>query len=263
MGAQGFATEQHNRVLFYPYRYAGGIAPHEIHLPLLFERESAVDGYIVGGMNSENMLKLLASARVPFAVLGNNVLDPWKPEEYDVVWMDDRTGAYELTRHLQTLGHRSIWFVASRRLPAARIFEGYGRAMQEVKLKPQSIEIDSEDEREVGYMATKSLFTQGARVTAVLGYNDAVAHGAYEAVRAHGLRIPEDVSIVGIGDRPEASALTPPLTTLWPYPDQVGRRLAELVLNRIANPDRPPQQVLVPTRTILRSSCARAKDAAK
>ena len=263
MGAQEFATEQHSRILFYPYRYAGGIAPHEIRLPLLLERESAVDGYIVGGMNSENLLKLLASARVPFAVLGNNVLEPWKPEEYDVVWMDDRTGAYELTRHLQSLGHRSIWFVASQRLPAARILEGYGRAMHELKLKPQSIEIDSEDEREVGYMATKSLFAQGARVTAVFGYNDAVAHGAYEAARAHGLRIPEDISIVGIGDRPEASALTPPLTTLWPYPDQVGRRLAELVLNRIANPDRPPQQVLVPTRSILRSSCTRAKDTEK
>lgn len=260
MGAQEFAKEQQNRILFYPHRYEPDVAPHDIRLPLLFERDPSVDGYIVSGMNSENLLELLTNSRVPFAVLGNNVLEPWNPEQYDVVWMEDRTGAYELTRYLQELGHRAIWFVGSRHLPAQRLLEGYNEAMNKMKLKPQSVEMDSEDEREAGYLGAKSLFAQQARVTAIFAYNDVVAHGVYEAARAHGLRIPDDISIVGIGDRPEATALTPTLTTLWPYPDQVGRRLAELVLDRIANPDAPREQVLVPTRTIVRNSCARISD---
>lgn len=257
MGAQEFATEQHNRILFYPYQYAANVAADDIRLPLLFERTGSVDGYIVGGMNSENLLELLARLRLPFAVLGNNVLEPWKPDQYDTVWMDDRTGGHELTRYLQSLGHQAIWFVGSRRFPTGRILEGYSQAMREAKLKPQAIEIDSEDEHDIGYMAAKSLFAKKAAATAIFGYNDVVAHGAYEAARASGLRVPEDVSIVGVGDRPEAKALTPSLTTLWAYPDQVGRRLAELVLKRIAKPDAPPQQVLLPTRIIERNSCAR------
>ncbi|HXE13608.1 MAG TPA: LacI family DNA-binding transcriptional regulator [Bryobacteraceae bacterium] len=259
MGAQEFAIEQQNRILFYPFQYSPSASPDDIRLPLLLERHNGVDGYIVGGMNSENLLELLARSQVPFSVLGNNVLDPWKPEQYDIVWMDDRTGGYELTRYLQNLGHQAIWFVGSRRFPTKRVCEGYSQAMREKKLKPQTLEIDSDEERDIGYMAAKSLFAKKAAVTAIFGYNDAVAHGAYEAARASGLRIPEDISVVGVGDRPEASALTPSLTTLWAYPDQVGRRLAELVLKRIANPEAPPQQIVLPTRVIERNSCARVK----
>jgi LacI family transcriptional regulator len=257
MGAQEYAIEQRNRILFYPFQYAANIPPDEIRLPLLSERSGGVDGYIVGGMNSGNLLQLLTNSRVPFAVLGNNVLEPWNPEQYDVVWMDDRTGAYELTQHLQGLGHRAIWFVGSRRFPTGRILQGYSQAMREVKLKPQAIEIESDDEHDIGYMAAKSLFAKKAAVTAIFGYNDVVAHGAYEAARACGLRVPDDISIVGIGDRPEARVLTPSLTTLWAYPEQVGRHLAELVLKRITTPDTPPQQVILPTRIIERNSCDR------
>ena len=209
-------------------------------------------------MNTENLLETLTEAQVPFAVLGNNILGPWDSERYDVVWMDDRAGAYELTQYLQGLGHEAIWFVGSRQFPTTRILEGYSDAMKEQKLKPHAIEIDSEDERDIGYMAAKSLFTRRTPVTAIFGYNDAVAHGVYDAARACGLKIPEDISIVGVGDRPEAKALSPALTTVWAYPDQVGRRLAELVLHRIDNPDAPPQQVLLPTKLIKRNSCSKA-----
>ena len=261
MGAQEYAIEHQNQVLFYPFHYGLEIAPDDIRLPLLFERQSSVDGYIVGGMNSENLLKLLTRTHAPFAVLGNNVLGSWQSDQYDVVWMDDFMGAYELTQHLRTFGHKAIWFFGSRRFPTERIYQGYSRAMQEAGLAPQAIENDSDDERDIGYLAAKSLFAQRVPVTAIFAYNDAVAHGAYEAARACGLRIPEDITIVGFGDRPEARALTPPLTSVWAYPDQVGRRLAELVLNRIANPGIAPQQVLLPTRLIKRGSCAEAADA--
>ena len=259
MGTHEFAVEQQNQVLFYPFNYDATLAPDEIRLPLLFERRESVGGYIVGGMNSRNLLELLTRVGVPFAVLGNNVLGSWQPEQYDVVWMDDTNGSYELTRYLQHAGHKAIWFVGSRRFPISRLHAGYSRAMEEAGLLPQSIENDSEDEREAGYLAARSLFAKRVPVTAIFGYNDAVAHGAMEAARSCGLGIPGDLSVVGFGDRPEAGALTPALTTVWAHPDQVGRRLAELVLNRMSSPTDPPQQIVLPTRLIERHSCATPK----
>lgn len=261
MGAQEFAIEHHNHVLFYPFHYRPNVSSDDIQLPLLVDRRGSVDGFIVGGMNSKNLLQLLARIGVPFAVLGNNVWGPWDPSQYDVVWMDDATGAYELTQYLQNFGHKQIWFVGSRRFPTSRIHQGYARAMKEAGLAPHAIESDSEDERECGYLAAKSIFARRAKVTAIFAYNDAVAHGVMEAARACELKIPEDITVVGFGNRPEAAALTPALTTVWAYPDQVGRRLSELLLSRIANPDSPPQQVVLPTRLIERNSCARPANA--
>jgi LacI family transcriptional regulator, galactose operon repressor len=255
MGAQEFSAEHQTQVLFYPFRYSAEAALDDIHLPLLFDRRGNVGGYIVGGMNSENLLQLLARTGTPFAVLGNNVLSPWNPGQYDVVWMDDLGGSRELTQHLLQLGHTAIWFVGSRRFPTERIFQGYAEVMEEAGLSPQAIVNDSEDEHDIGYLAAKSLFARGVPVTAIFCYNDAVSHGAYEAVRSRGLRIPDDVTVVGFGDRPEAKVLSPPLTSVWAYPDQVGRRLAELVLNRLKNPGLPPQEIILPTRLMERSSC--------
>jgi DNA-binding LacI/PurR family transcriptional regulator len=259
MGCQEFATQQNHQILFYPFHYDADTEPDDIRLRLLRERRSLVDGYVVGGMNTNNLLQLLTRAGVPFSVLGNNVLGPWNSEKYDVVWMDDLTGAFEMTRHLQTVGHRAIWFLGSRRFPTSRIFQGYTRAMHELGLTPESVEIDSEDEREIGYLAAKSLFAKSVPVTALFGYNDRVAHGAIEAARAYGLKVPDDITIVGFGNRPEAEALSPALTTVWAYPEQVGGRLAELVLKRIADPDSSPQEIVLPTRLIERGSVARPK----
>lgn len=256
MGAQEYLTEHQAQIVFYAFHYSANTPMDDINLPLLFERRGGADGYLVSGMNSENFLQLLAGTGVPFAVLGNNVLGSWNPGQYDVVWMDDLTGSYELTKHLIRMGHQAIWFLGSSRFPTERILQGYNRAMEESGLQSRTMSNDSEEERDIGYLAARSLFAKGLPVTAIFCYNDAVAHGAYEAVRTSGMRIPEDVSIVGFGNRPEAGVLSPPLTSVWGYPDQVGRRLADLIVNRIANPDLPPQEVVLPTRLMERGSCA-------
>ena len=257
MGAQEYAADREYHILFYPFQYRPDASPEDIRLPLLFERRGLVDGYVVGGINSPNLLQLLTHTGVPFAVLGNNVLGDWQPEQFDVVWMDDVAGAHELTKYLQSLGHRDIWFLGESRFPVARMREGYSRAMQEAGLEPHVLEGDSDSEYDAGYLAAKTLLSSRADVTAVFAHSDSVAHGVFEAVLGSGLKIPEQISVAGFGDRPEAAALTPPLTTVWGYPEQVGRRLAELVLNRIKTPDLAPQRCVLPMRLIKRDSCSK------
>ena len=197
---------------------------------------------------------------MPFSVLGNNVLGSWNSEECDAVWMDEVNGAYEEVRHLQKLGHQAIWFIGSSRFPAVRLQEGYCRAMQEAGLKLRVLESDSENERDAGYLSAMSLFRDDQPVSAICAYSDTVAHGVYEAALAAGLRIPSDISVTGFGDRPESLALSPALTTVWGYPAQVGRRLAELVTNRIEHRTCALQSIVLPTRLVQRHSCAAPRD---
>jgi LacI family transcriptional regulator len=85
-------------------------------------------------------LDWLIQESIHFSILGNNVQGEWRPEKCDVVWFDDQLGAYELTRHLLTLGHRHIWFVGNCQLPwFSRRYEGYRRAMAEANLSRISV----------------------------------------------------------------------------------------------------------------------------
>lgn len=255
MGAQAMAAENGSQILFYPFHYRADLAAGDIRLPALLELRGMIDGYIVGGMNTPNLLEHLQDAGVPFAVLGNNVLGEWSPDRCDVVWMDDTDGAHELTRHLQGLGHRRIAFLGSRQFSSVRMRQGFLRAMEEAGLEPTTLESDSGDERESGFLAAKRLLSQRGAVSAILCYSDSAAQGVLEAAGGYGIRVPDDLSLAGFGNRPEAAAMHPPLTTVWGYPDQVGRRLAEMVLQRIANPAGPRRIATLPTRLIVRASC--------
>ncbi len=256
MGAQALAAERGTHILFYPCHYGADLKAADVRLPLLLEARGMVDGVIVGGMNTPNLLEYFRTTGMPFAVLGNNVQGKWRPELHDVAWMDDTAGAYELTRHLQKLGHRRIAFLESQWFSSARMRKGFHSAMAEAGLEPFVVQSDSNDERDSGFLAAKRLIAQPYPPSAIFCYSDTAAHGVFEAAKACGLRVPDDLSVAGFGNRPEATTMAPTLTTVWGYPDQVGRRLAEMLLQRLANPTAPAQTVLLPTRLIPRASCA-------
>jgi LacI family transcriptional regulator len=191
---------------------------------------------------------------IPLAVLGNHVSGKWQDELFDVVWFDDIQGTYEATRYLLSLGHRHIWFAGNCRLSwAARRYQGYTRAMTEAGLHPQLSELDSDDYFELGYLSTKSIMSRGNLLTAIVAGSDEIAQGAYSALRDCGLEIPRDVSVAGFDDI-GAALLHPPLTTVSGFPDRVGNQLAQILLERIAHPDLPPQHRIIPTRLVKRES---------
>jgi DNA-binding LacI/PurR family transcriptional regulator len=201
-------------------------------------------------------LDLLTHNRIPFAVLGNNVIGEWEPGEYDVVWFDDVQGAYELTRYVLSLGHRDFWFVGNTRLPwYPRRYEGYARAMQEAGAHPRHIQMESDVDRDIGFLATKSIVDEGQPVSAIFAGSDQTADGIYDALRDSGLRIPDDVSVVGFHDI-EATFLHPHLTTVRVFVPEVGKHLTELVLRRIEAPSRAAQRFTLPTEVIRRESCS-------
>ncbi len=131
-GAEAHCASREHSVLYLTFRYDGTTSWQRLSIPAVLEQRDLVSGFILAGTNWPNLLELLTRKQVPFSVLGDNVLSDWNPEAYDVVWSDDIHGAWEVTRYLQLLGHRDIWFAGNRRLSwFARRYRGYEKAMRE------------------------------------------------------------------------------------------------------------------------------------
>ncbi|HEX4170544.1 MAG TPA: LacI family DNA-binding transcriptional regulator [Bryobacteraceae bacterium] len=251
-GSEAYCASREKELLFMSHRYPASVPSKELHLPKVL-KQGIVQAMILGGTNSRNMLTALKERGIPFAVLGNNVLGDTNGEEYDAVYSDDVQGAYDLTTQLAGEGHRHIWFVGDISLPwYERCSQGYRRAMTQAGLEPKMSEIHSDD-RQLGYLATRSILSRREPMTAIFAGSDQIARGVYEAVRQAGLRIPEDVSVAGFNDS-EAALMDPPLTSVQEFPEELGKHLAEFVLRRLDTPTLPPQRLTIPTRVVGRRS---------
>jgi DNA-binding LacI/PurR family transcriptional regulator len=256
VSAEEYCAERGYNVLFFPCHYRIEAPSSQIHIPHILGRTDFLSGFIVTGVNSEGLLNLLTDIGLPFSIYANTIQGRWNVEEHDRVWVDDVTGAYELTRYLQTLGHKTIWYLTNlTKSWFLRRAEGYRRAMIEGNLLPSIESVESEDEREVGFLATKKVILRSKHAQALFCGSDAICHGAYAALRDAGCRVPHDISVAGFNDTLEATVLHPPLTTVRAFPQHVGRTLAELVLNRIDKPNRKFEERIVPTQVIPRQSC--------
>ena len=255
-GAEAHCAANGWDMVFLAFKYSPHVPWRELQLPKVVQHQNLVRAIILAGTNSTNLLELLVHKGISFAVLGNNMLgEIGEIRNYDTVSSDDVQAGQDMTRHLISLGHTDIGFVGNVRLPwFSRYFAGYARAMDEAGLPQRLSSPSSEDDAESGYLGTKSLLAQHRGVTAILAGNDPTAHGVYRTLRDCGLKIPDDISVAGCNDT-VGSLLHPSLTTTREFPEELGKQLVELVLNRVAEPSLPPQSVTIPTELVRRDSC--------
>ena len=254
-GAEAHCAANGWDMVFLSFNYSPTAARDELHLPKVVQRRDVIRAVILAGTNYTNLLDLFDHKGIPYVALGNNISGDLKSLKNDLIFSDDTQGGRDITRYLISLGHRDIWFVGNVRLPwFARLFAGYSRAIEEAGFTVRHTSIDSEDDTEAGYLGTKSLLARGEPVTAIFAGNDQTAHGVYKGLRDSGLRIPDDVSVVGCDDTVSAW-LYPGLSTLREFPEQLGKQMVELILKRIANPSLDPQRITIPTELIKRESC--------
>lgn len=140
------------------------------------------------------------------------------------VTIDNSGGARDVVKHLHALGHRRIAFINGpmHNADAEQRRRGYRTAMSALGL--DALECPGTFTEESGFEAGKSLISGRKRPTAVFAANDSMAIGALSAFLEAGLRIPEDVALVGFDDIPIARFLTPPLTTVKVPIAELGRR---------------------------------------
>jgi LacI family transcriptional regulator, galactose operon repressor len=253
LGAEGYCAQHDWDMQFICFRSDLSAPMGAVRLPEALMRANRPSGVILTGTHSASILSALSEKRIPFSVVGNNIVGDWEPEQYDCVFTDDVRGSTEITRYLIAEGHRNIWYIGNRRLPwFARCADGYLRAMNEADLEPHFSDISSED-RELGYLAVKALLARGERPTALFVGTDQAASGVYQALQESGIRIPDDISVAGFNDT-IGEVLHPGLTTVREFPKELGGHLAEFTVRRIHEPDLPPQQLVMPTELIRRES---------
>ena len=253
LGAEGYCAQHDWDMQFICFRSDLNAPMGAVRLPEALMRANRPSGVVLTGTHSASILSALSEKRIPFSLVGNNIVGDWEPEQYDCVFTDDVRGSTEITRYLIAEGHRNIWYIGNRRLPwFARCADGYLRAMKEAELEPRFSEISSED-RELGYLAVKALLASGERPTALFVGTDQAASGVYQALQESGIRIPDDISVAGFNDT-IGEVLHPGLTTVREFPKELGGHLAEFTVRRIHEPDLPPQQLVMPTELIRRES---------
>ena len=182
-------------------------------------------------------------------------------EDRPAVGVDQETGARMATRHLLGLGHRTVHHVAG---PAdsqeARGRMAGWRSELVAAGAPVPEILRGDWTPSSGYAAGRRLaagIRAGEDITAVFLANDQMALGLLAALHEEGLEIPDDVSVVGFDDLPEAPYFTPPLTTVRQDFAELGRRGVQLVLARLAGGDLHPEPV--PAPLLVRSSTGPAR----
>jgi DNA-binding LacI/PurR family transcriptional regulator len=172
------------------------------------------------------------------------------------VGLDDESGAYQATRHLITLGHKTIAMIAG---PANEDCvqdrnAGFMRALEETGLVSPAAISPGDWSASSGYEAMQQQL-DSASFTALFAQNDRMAVGAIKAAREHGLRVPEDLAVVGFDDMPLAAYFDPPLTTIRQDLFEHGRQGARVLIETIEDPARPVEHVVIPAQLIVRESC--------
>jgi LacI family transcriptional regulator len=182
----------------------------------------------------------------------------------DYVKIDREIGAYTATRHLLELGHTRIAFAIDKNSPSSRLrdrLRGYRRAHKEAGIAVNETIVTSTEMsatstgHDIGYYTTRQILKVRPRVTALLTVNDQVAMGALRATFEAGVRVPDDLAMVGFMGIPEGEHAIVPLTTVaFPF-EEMGRTAAAMLQERLNGSKRAPHVVTLAPELLVRRSC--------
>jgi LacI family transcriptional regulator len=171
------------------------------------------------------------------------------------ITVDNSGGARDVVRHLRALGHERIAFIAgpSHNADAEQRRRGFRAEARAAGIG--SSELPGDFTETSGHEAGQKILAQNPRPTAVFAANDSMALGALSAFREAGLRVPEDIALVGFDDIPIARFLTPPLTTVRVEIAELGRRAVNHVVHALANGGDSKKRDVIKTTLVVRESC--------
>ena len=172
--------------------------------------------------------------------------------------VDDHQGGYLAGQYLLRLNHRRIGCITYSQPLSYEPFRsvGFRHALAEAGIELTTESFATGNGRyESGYKAMQELLQRCPDLTAVFIFNDMMALGAMNALHAQGMRIPEDISIIGYDNIFYASAFEPGLTTIAQPITEIGQECIALLLERIQQPEKQPTQITLPVELIERSSC--------
>ena len=220
-------------------------------VPMLLQRQ--VDGLlIVSAGSGAETVRLCRDRGVPLVVVDRRPLTP----DVDVVRADSEGGALELGRLLVGLGHRRLAVLTGpASVPTALDrATGFSRAIVEEAGLPAPLVLHGAFSIDSGQAMTRAAMRRVPPPTALFAANTFIAIGVLHALEELGLRVPDDVAVVGFDDLPQAMVTFPFLTVASQPAFEMGRRSVAVLLDRMARPDGPTQDVVLPTELVIRRS---------
>lgn len=223
-------------------------------------REHGISGLIVSPARGTDAhdLKQLIAANIPVVIVVRNV----PGAKVSSLTSDNHAGTYAAARHLASSGHRRIAFVGG--FSDTAVFDervsGYRDGITAAGLEfSEELVLPSAPSRAGAAEAIGQALSMADRPTATVCFNDAVAFGVCDGLRARGLEPGRDFAIVGFDDVIEAKTAVPALTTISVDPQGMGRRAAQLLL-KLINAGKPDAEAIVsPVRLVVRQSCGTKK----
>ncbi|GBC94809.1 HTH-type transcriptional repressor CytR [bacterium HR16] len=221
--------------------------------------DGSVDGVVLVAPRTHSAaLQWAQQANIPAVVVGSTL--PNTP--LSCVDVDDTSAIYQAVCWLIEMGHRRIGHIAGPQTQwsAKRRLQAYRQAMQDAGIEVKlGWVVEGHYTPPSGKEAMEQLLNVAPELTAVVCGNDWMAMGAMEAIYQKGLRVPEDISLVGFDDIDTAQWVTPPLTTMRQPTRQIGAKAAELLINQIETGKRVRETVLFCAEMVVRQSVAPPK----
>jgi LacI family transcriptional regulator len=222
-------------------------------IELLLSRR--VDGLLLATCQNQDKHGAIAAATtqgVPVVFMGRNLVPPRQP----FVGFDNVAIGRAATEHLIKLGHRAIGYVGGppNSTSAAR-FEGYQAALNAAGLpvRPE-LTYGGEETDLSAEVATERMLSLADPPDAIFAYNDAMAAGCMRAALQAGVRIPQELALVGVGNTRFSDLFRVPLTTIDQGPAHLGAKAASMLLDMIQNKS-PGRSELTPCKLVVRDSC--------
>ena len=227
------------------------------YLKLLLSRQ--MDGFLLAPAESDAAaIGMIQQQGVDVVVVDRHV----PVDDVDVVRADSKKGAYLLTQHLLSLGHRDIAIITGRQEVSTAVdrVEGYRQAMDQAGISPnRQYILWGEFTQDAGYNLTKEALRLRPDLTSLVATNNFIAIGALRALDEIGLEVPQDISIVAFDDLPPAITIRPFFTIVSQPAYDIGYQAAKLLLQRLSNEEEPYREVILPVELIARASSGPVK----
>lgn len=258
LGAQEKASESGYSMMLFNTNH--GIDNERRIIEML--KSKGVDGILLATVQQDDPnIDLLNEIQIPYVLVNRLILNPKKASQIDSVSLDNYGGAYKAAIHLCRLGHTRIAIITGDMQSSTAIMRTQGSkdAFAEfgISIKPEWI-IEGGYSKDSAYLAVQDILNQKERPTAVFTQDDNMALGVREAAYEAGLKIPEDLALVGFNDIYISSLTGIELTTISHNQYNMGMASAEMLINKLqhsAERSGISNKIVMETELVIRKSC--------